>query len=75
MNVESESRTISMQNRMSRLPMLKNQIRNDAYHSHTFFPSVNSSQGHTCSQLFIGEKTDFMHVEPIKVNHSLNFPF
>ena len=47
--------------------MLKKFRRNDTVYSNTFSPSVRTSQGHTCSQLFIGENTNFMHVELIKL--------
>ena len=46
--------------------MLKNNRINDIVFSNTFFPSVSTSQGHKCSQLFAGEKNDFIHFETIK---------
>ena len=66
MHVECETRSITRKHMVSRFPMLKNHRRNDIVHSDTFFPSTKSAQGHTCSQLFIGERTDFIHVEPMK---------
>ena len=66
MSVGYENREIPRQLHNSRFPMLKNARRNDTVHSDAFFPSLRTSQGHTCSQMFIGENTDFMHVEPMK---------
>ena len=36
------------------------------FHSDTFFPDVNTTRGETCSQMFIGKKSDYMFVKPMK---------
>ena len=55
----------------SRFAFLKEKRINDTFHSDTFFPTVDSINGDTCSQIFIGKKTDFMKVYPLaKESHS-----
>ena len=66
MQVERESRSIARKHRISRFPILKKYRRDDIVHSNKKFPSIRSAQGHTCSQVFIGEKKYFMHVELMK---------
>ena len=65
-HVEIENRTIPREHYKSRFLFLKVKRLNDEFHSDTFFPSVVTNQGHTCSQLFIGKSTDFMDVNPMK---------
>ena len=42
------------------------------FHSDTFFPDVDTTRGETCSQMFIGKKSDYMFVKPMKTeSHSV----
>ena len=71
MSLEVNNRAIPRQHYKSRFPYLRERRINDVFHSDTFFPSVNTSQNETCSQLFIGKDTDFMYVKPMKTeSHS-----
>ena len=72
MNIEAENREIPRKHYVSRFPFLKEKRLNDIFHSDTFFPSVSTNRGETCSQLFIGRKTDYMSVHPLKTE-SHNF--
>ena len=67
MHAECKTRSIARKHMISRFPILKNYYRNDIAHSDTFFLSTKLAQGHTCSQIFIGERTDFVHVELMKL--------
>ena len=66
MSVEAENRDIPRRHYISRFPFLKEKRINDVFHTDTFFPSVKTNKGETCSQLFIGQKTDYMSVYPLK---------
>ena len=66
MNIEAENRTIGRRHYKSRFPFLREKRLNDVFHSDTFFPTIKSREGHTCSQLFIGRETDYMYVQPLK---------
>ena len=66
MNVEAENRLCGRRHYKSRFNFLKEKRINDIFHSDTFFPTVKSNSGDTCSQIFIGKKTDFMKVYPMK---------
>ena len=66
MNIECENREIPCQHHNSRFPMLRYPRQNNTVHSDTFFSSARMSQNHTCSQMFIGETTDYMHAELLK---------
>ena len=50
----------------SRFAFLKEKRVNDSFHSDTFFPTVKAIDGETCSQLFMGRKSDYMYVQPMK---------
>ena len=64
--IEVENRSVARDHFKSRFPFFKWKRLNDEFHSDTFFPSVNTNQGHTCSQLFIGKDTDYMDVYPMR---------
>ena len=66
MNIEAKNRTIGRRHYKSRFPFLQEKRLNDVFHSDTFFPTIKSREGHTCSQLFIGRETDYMYVQPLK---------
>ena len=65
-NVECKNRDIPQRHFKSRFPFLREKRINDTFHSDTFFPSITSNQGHTCSQIFLGKNTDLMYVQPMK---------
>lgn len=66
MRVEAESRIDPRRHRISRFPFLREKRLNDEFHTDTFFPSVVTSKKETCSQIFLGKKTDYMDVYPLK---------
>ena len=71
MSLEVENRAIPRQHYKSRFPYLRESRVNDVFHSDTFFPSIPSNTGDTCSQLFLGKETDYMKVYPMrKESHS-----
>ena len=71
MNVEAENRTIPRRHYKSRFAFLKEKRVNDTFHSDTFFPTAKAIDGETCSQLFLGRKSDYMYVKPMKTeSHS-----
>jgi len=61
-NVEVENRTIGRNHYKSRFPFLREKRLNDEFHTDTFFPSEETNDGNTCSQIFLGKNTDYMHV-------------
>ena len=71
MNVETENRLSGRRHYKPRFAFLKEKRINDVFHSDTFYPTTDSSNGDTCSQLFIGKSTDYMKVYPMKTeSHS-----
>ena len=66
MNVEIENRQIGRQHYKSRFPFLREKRLNDEFHTDTFFPSIKTNDGNTCSQIFLGRNTDYMHVGLMK---------
>ena len=66
MNVEIENRTIGRKHYKSRFPFLREKRLNDEFHTDTYFPSEKTSDGKTCSQMFIGRNTDFMKIYLMK---------
>ena len=71
MNVEIENRAVGRRHYKSRFPFLREKRLNDEFHTDTYFPSVTTNDGNTCSQMFIGRNTDYMHVNLMKTeSHS-----
>ena len=66
MNVEAETRMSGRRHYKSRFPFLRERRVNDVFHSDTFYPTVKSKSGDTCSQIFFGRETDYMSVHPMK---------
>ena len=66
MNVEAENRVCGRRHYKSRFNFLKEKRVNDVFHSDTFFLTIESNSGDTCSQLFIGRHTDYMKVYPMR---------
>ena len=48
------------------LPMIRWRRRNETLGTDTFFPSVVTAQGHTCTQFFVGKTSDFWEAYPLK---------
>ena len=71
MPVEAKNRTVGIIHFKFRFTIHKEKRLNDVFHSDTFFPDANTAEGETCSQMFIGKKSDFMFVKPMKIeSHS-----
>ena len=51
---------------LSHRPGLRLKRRNEVVGTDTFFPSVKTAQGHTCSQLFVGQNSRRWDVFPLK---------
>ena len=66
MNVEVENRMIGQKHFKSRFPFLREKRLNDEFHSDTYYPSVLTNDGNTCSQMFISRNTDYMKVHLLK---------
>ena len=66
MLLEAKNHAITWRHFASRFPFLNEKRINDTFHSDTFFSSVPTHKGETCSQLFIGRKTDYMSVHPLR---------
>lgn len=66
MNVEIENRSIGRKHYKSRFPFLREKRLNDEFHTDTYFPSENTNDGNTCSQMFIGRNSDFMRIYLMK---------
>ena len=66
MNVEIENRSIGRNYYKSRFPFLREKRLNDEFHTDTFFPSESTNDGNTCSQIFLGKNTDYMHIGLMK---------
>ena len=66
MNVEIENRQIGRQHYKSQFPFPREKRLNDEFHIDTFFPSIKTNDGNTCSQIFLGRNTDYMHVGLMK---------
>eukprot|EP00980_Cylindrotheca_fusiformis_P010182 scaffold2267_cov92-Cylindrotheca_fusiformis.AAC.1 len=63
---EMENRQDPRRELMSHRPGLRWKRRNEVVGTDTFFPSVNSAQGHTCSQMFVGQQSLRWDVFPLK---------
>ena len=73
MNLEINNRAVGRRHFKTRFSFLKQKRLNDTFHSGTFFPSVTTLRGNTCSQIFFGENSDFMYVHPLKhESHAFN---
>ena len=66
MKVEAETRAVPRRHYKSRFPFLREKRVNDTFHSDTFSPSIHGQNGEKCSQLFLGKRSDYMSVHPIK---------
>ena len=66
MNLDCESRSVPRDHYVSRTPGLRFPRQNEDVATDTFFPSVTSSRGNTCSQFFTGLKSNRWEVFPLK---------
>lgn len=66
MTLEAENRQDSIRHMQSRCPGLIMPRQNELVASDTLFPSVPTSEGHTCSQFFVGTKSDYLEIYPMK---------
>jgi hypothetical protein len=65
-NVEAESRTFPRKHLKCRLPCLRSRRLTEGFSSDTFFPNVRTSRGYTCVQVFVGTKSGYTYVVPLK---------
>jgi hypothetical protein len=71
-NVEHENRRHPRRHLKSAYPALRCKRRDEVMATDTFFPSITSTRGNTCSQFFVGQITDQWFVHPLK-KESQNF--
>ena len=50
----------------SRIPALRVKQQNESIASDTYFPSIKSGCGNTCSQFFVGDVSDRWHTYPLR---------
>ena len=65
-SVEAESRVMPHRHIKCRLPSLRPKRLTEGFSSDTFFPNEKSSRGYTCVQVFVGVRSGFMYVVPLK---------
>ncbi|MGH7955023.1 MAG: reverse transcriptase domain-containing protein [Gloeomargaritales cyanobacterium] len=66
LSVEGENREEPRRHLQSRAPGLRLPRQNELVYSDTYFPSVQSDRGNTCSQIFVGEDSDRWETYPLK---------
>ena len=66
-SLESEDRMDPRRHIKSRAPGLRMHRQHEPVASDTFFPSVKSDRGNTCSQMFLGTKSRRWEVYPMKL--------
>ena len=66
LETESENRQDPRRHLKSRMPGLRLPRQHETVASDTFFPSVTSDRGNTCSQFFVGTTSDRWEVYPLK---------
>jgi hypothetical protein len=66
LNPSIENRQDPRREILSHRPGLRWNRRNEVVGTDTFFPSVKTAQGHTCSQIFVGQKSLRWDVFPLK---------
>jgi hypothetical protein len=70
MKVENENRNKPQEHYKSLCPGLRNFRQHETVASDTYFPSLTTNQGHTCSQRFVGLDSDFWATYPLKSESS-----
>jgi hypothetical protein len=66
MSTEAETRQDPRRHLKSRTPGIRSRRQNETVASDTFFPSVTSDRGNSCSQIFVGTESDCWEVYPLK---------
>lgn len=69
LNAEIENRQDPRRSLKSQRPGLRVKRRNEVVATDTYFPSVKSAQGHTCSQFFVGQQSNRWDTFPLKSEH------
>ena len=73
LNCEDDNRDIPRRHFKSRFPGLRYPRLQEGVSTDTFFPSVTSDRGNTCSQFFVGNKTNRWEVFPLRTeSHNHN---
>jgi hypothetical protein len=65
-SVEAETRVVPRRHLKCRLPCLRPKRLTEGFSSDTFFPSVKSTRGYTCVQIFLGTKSGYTYAVPLK---------
>ncbi len=65
-DVEAESRITPRKHLKTRLPGLRPRRLSEGFHSDTFFAVERSARGNTCAQVFVGERSGYTVVIPLK---------
>jgi hypothetical protein len=65
-SVEAENRLVPRRHFKCRLPCLRPRRLSEGFSSDTFFPSMRSSRGYTCAQVFVGSRSGYTYVVPLK---------
>ena len=65
-NVEDDNRDIMKRHYKARFLFLNWRRLNDTFYTDTFYLSVKSVQNYSCGQIYIGEKTRYWEVYPMK---------
>jgi hypothetical protein len=65
-SVEHENRRHPRRHFKSAYPALRCKRRDEVMATDTFFPSVTTNRGNTCSQFFVGQLSDQWFVHPLK---------
>ena len=66
LNCEDDNRDVPQRHFKSRFPGLRYPRLQEGVSTDTFFPSVTSDRGNTCSQFFVGNKTNRWEVFPLR---------
>jgi hypothetical protein len=65
-SVEAENRVMPRRHVKCRLPCLRPKRLCEGFSSDTIFPETKSARGFTCAQVFLGEKSGYTYVVPLK---------
>jgi len=66
LNVDRENRSNMREHYQSCFPGLRLPRQKEGVATDTYFPSVKTSRGHTCSQMFVGLASDRWYTQPLK---------
>jgi hypothetical protein len=65
-SVEAESRVMPRRHLKCRLPCLQPKRLSEGFSSDMFFPNERSSRGYTCAQVFVGVRSGYAYIVPLK---------